>query len=98
MTERTDNYRTVRMGNVYVTVEASKILNKLWSLRRLDLPACWIFEGDDIDVHYATCESLLDYLEVFGGKLIRLGANGGFVDRKLRGIGISSGRFLIQLD
>lgn len=97
-----DNEFTVKIDGHLVTKEAKNIIDKLLSLKKLGLSACWIFEGDDEPEYYATCESLLRYLEDFSGKLIRLGPHDIKIVRQTslrRDIqnGLS-GKFLIQLD
>ena len=87
--------RQYEIDDLMVTKTASNIIDRLWSLKRLGLPACWIFEGDDGPDHYETCESLLDYLEDYGGKLIRLGSYDVELIHKQS---IGSGKFLVQVD
>lgn len=87
--------RQYEIDDLMVTKTASDIIDRLWSLRRLNIPACWIFEGDDGPEHYETCESLLDYIEDYGGKLIRLGSYDVELIHKQS---ICAGRFLVQID
>lgn len=93
---RSDDYRTVPIEDFFVTWQASRIIDKLLALKQLDLPACWIFEGDDSPEHYETCASLIRYFCDFGGKLIRLDTYS--VEHICHEDSVSSGRFVVQLD
>lgn len=87
--------RDIDIEGVMVNHKASQIIDKLWSLQCLDLPKIWEFEADDSVEAYATLESLLDYLDLFGGKLIQLQMSDIKLIHKQN---IESGRYLIQLD
>lgn len=94
-----NEYRTVEPhpdeGGPWLTPLAQEIITKVYAMGTMGLPKVWIFEGDSGPEHYETCESLLDVLKDFGGKLIRLSS---YEIEMINHDSVCEGRFLFQLD
>lgn len=87
--------RDIDIEDVKVNRHASQIIDRIWSMGILGLPKVWIFEGDDSPEHYATVESLVDYVKDYGGKVLKL--SGDNIEL-MNGKNTCSGRILVQVD